>query len=66
MAEEKEKPILLVRRDPQNGKLAYKLPGKGSKWRGGFDDMSAVAQDAMKVLEPPWINEFVENGENGD
>lgn len=53
--------VLEVKLDRKTGKLAYRIPGKGARWRSGFDDMSALSQDAMKELNPPWVNEFVDD-----
>jgi hypothetical protein len=54
-------PTLFVWRDPDTGALAYKSDRKGARWRSGFRDMTAIADDADDAGLPDRCRiEFVE------
>ncbi len=51
MSEESAIPILYVFRE-EDGTLSYKPNIKGARWRGGFDDLPDISDDADKVCVP--------------
>lgn len=52
-------PVLRVHLS-DDGKLSYKAPGKGARWRGGFNDLSEVVNDADNLMPESCVFEFVE------
>ncbi len=53
-------PVVLIYRDPAKGTLAYKLPVPRARWKGGFQDMTALSAAVTKEpFEPPYVNRFV-------
>ena len=61
-----DQPALLIRRNPNTGKLAWKRTGKGP-WIGRFDTINDATVDAERLgLKPPYTIEFVDPEEEGE
>lgn len=45
------------------GKLQYRLPQKGARWRGAFKDMAELMQEVIAKMEPPFIIRYVPESE---
>jgi len=53
------KPVLKVFRDAKSGKLQIKLPKKGARWQGRFDNIDAAVKVALEEVDPPFVIDYV-------